>query len=668
MEAPLLLVVNLGASSSKLALFDGAELRQEANLPLDDDQAWLPLLDQLPLRREHLRRFLAEHGVEPGSLSAVAARGGMMKPLSRRGVIRVDEAMLDDLRSCRFGEHPSSLSALCAVEMLQEDGLETPVYVVDPVSVDTLCDEARLSGVPGITRRGRHHALNVHYVAVQVAERLKRPLHQLQLVVAHFGSGVSICSVRRGRVIDVNDAQLGEGPFSVSRAGSLPIEGLLQLAEQQTDHSALRRTLSRYSGMAGYTGTGDFRAIERRLEDGDNAALRSYDAMLFQSAKYVAAYAGSLGQRPDAVVITGAMLHSTRFLNDLRERISWIAPVYSYPGEAELQALADGVAGVIEGSETAFAYSEIPTPEEAPPHGFDELIRRAADCPPLGFVVAGAASHEVAETVSISHSQGFTGFVLVGVRADIEEHLAEAGVPINEVEIIDSTDIVADSIAEVQRRPGSVLVKGKCDTAALLRGVLGTLPHEEKPFLSHCAVFEDEISGRLIGLTDGGLNVAPDIHGKMGMLKNALAMFHALGHRRPHVMLAAGMEDKGQNIPAIRDGAEIVRLHREEGLWPDAVVDGPFGMDVALSAPAAMRKGIHSPVAGRADIIVTPNLEACNISVKLAVIYTGKPWGGLVMGGPFPVIVGSRADEVSNRVCSIALARLVAAGLQRREG
>ena len=224
MEAPLLLVVNLGASSSKLALFDGAELRQEANLPLDDDQAWLPLLDQLPLRREHLRRFLAEHGVEPGSLSAVAARGGMMKPLSRRGVIRVDEAMLDDLRSCRFGEHPSSLSALCAVEMLQEDGLETPVYVVDPVSVDTLCDEARLSGVPGITRRGRHHALNVHYVAVQVAERLKRPLHQLQLVVAHFGSGVSICSVRRGRVIDVNDAQLGEGPFSVSRAGSLPIE------------------------------------------------------------------------------------------------------------------------------------------------------------------------------------------------------------------------------------------------------------------------------------------------------------------------------------------------------------------------------------------------------------------------------------------------------------
>ncbi|MEZ5339267.1 MAG: butyrate kinase [bacterium] len=665
MDEQLILVVNLGASSSKLAIFRGHEMLQEDNLRLDDQQARMPLLEQLPLRLAQLRSFLLAHSLEIDRFSAVAARGGMMKPLSRRGVIRVDDAMLDDLRSCRYGEHPSSLSALCAVELLREGNAELPVFVVDPVSVDTLCDEARMSGVPGIERRGRHHALNVHHVAVQAAERLKRPLHQLQLVVAHFGSGVSICSVRRGRVVDVNDAQLGEGPFSVARAGSLPIEGLLQLAEDHEDHVALRRTLSRYSGMAGYTGTGDFREIERRLEEGDNAALRSYDAMLFQSAKYVAAYAGSLGQRPDAVVITGAMLHSTRFLNDLRERIAWIAPVYSFPGEAELQALADGVAGVLEGSETAFAYSEIPTPHEAPPHGFNELIRRAADCPPLGFVVAGAASQEVAETVAMAHAHGFSGFVLVGERSAVEQELAGAGVDRSTVEIIDSTDIVADAIREVQSRRGSVLVKGKCDTARLLRGVLGTLPHEEKPFLSHCAVFEDEISGRLIGITDGGLNVAPDINGKMGMLGNAIRMFHALGHRRPHAMLAAGMEDKGQDLPAIRDAVEMVRMHREEGRWADAVVDGPFGMDVALSAQAAMRKGIRSPVAGRADIIVTPNLEACNFSVKLAVIYTGQPWGGLVLGGPFPVIVGSRADEVANRVCSIALARLVSAGLDR---
>lgn len=666
MADALILVVNLGASSSKFALYRGHQAIAETSLALSDADARLPLTQQRPLRLLQLQGFLAEQQTEAEQLVALAARGGMMKPLSRRGVIRVDTQMLADLESARYGEHPSNLSALIATDLLSAAGLQRPVYVVDPVSVDTLCDAARLSGVPGIQRSGRHHALNVQYVASHAAERLGQPLHQLHLVVAHFGSGVSICSIRRGRVIDVNDAQLGEGPFSVTRAGSLPIEGLLQLAETHQDHTELRRILARQSGMAGYTGTGDFREIVRRLESGDSAAMRAYQGMLFQSAKYVAAYSGSLGRRPDAIVLTGAMMHSESFRNELRSRVDWIAPVLLFPGEAELQALADGVAGVLEGSETAFAYSEIPTPAEAPPHGFDELISRAVDCPQLGFVIAGADHPEVAETVAYCLGHGFSGFVLVGNRQQIEHELTDAKVDISSVEIIDSTDSVSDAIQAVQARPGSVLVKGQCDSAALLRGVLATLPHGEKPFLSHCAVFEDAISGRLIGITDGGLNVAPDLQGKQEILSNAIAMFQALGVRRPHAMLAAGMEDKGQDLPAISDAREIVRLHHA-GKWPEAVVDGPFGMEVALSSQAAMRKGIHSPVAGRADIIVTPNLESCNFSVKLAVIYTGQPWGGLILGGPFPVVLGSRADDVHNRVCSIALARLVTAGMPGRE-
>ena len=666
MEDGLILVVNLGAASSKFGLFQGRRMEAAQSVALSDDEARSSLQQQLPLRLQHLQDFLAGNGVEAASLAAVAARGGLMKPLSRRGVIRVDSAMLADLSSAAHGEHPSSLSALVARQLLDQTGLDCPLYVVDPVSVDTLCDDARLSGVPGLERRGRHHALNVNHVAQQAALQLGRPLHELQLVVAHFGSGVSICSMSAGRVVDVNDAQLGEGPFSVSRAGSLPIEGVLQLAEQSDDHRALRQRLARHSGMSGYTGTGDFLEIEKLLQRGDNAALRSYSAMLFQSAKYIAAYAGSLGRRPDAVVLTGALMHSERYRTDLQQRISWLAPVIVIPGEAELQALADGVAGVLEGSETAFDYSEIPTPAEAPPHGFDELIRRAADAAPVGFIVVGADQREIAETVARCHALGFSGFVLVGNEARIRELLEEADVDPRSVEIIDSSDIVRDAIAAVLSRPGSILMKGKCDSAALLRGVLGSLPDDERPFLSHVAVIEDAISGRLMGISDGGLNVSPDVRQKAGMLSNAIAMFRALGVRRPHAMLAAGMEDKGQDLPAISDAREIVRMHREEGMWPDAVVDGPFGMDIALSAQAAMRKGIRSPVAGRTDIIITPNLESCNISVKLAVIYTGNPWGGLVVGGPFPVIVGSRADEVANRVCSIALARLVSAGMARR--
>ena len=667
MPENLILVVNLGGASSKLALYSGHQALAESSIPLSDSEAGLPLAQQRSLRLLHLQRFLSEHDTAPASLAAVAARGGMMKPLSRRGVIIVDAQMLADLESARFGEHPSNLSALIATDLLASAGLQQAVYVVDPVSVDTLCDAARLSGVPDVQRRGRHHTLNVQHAAASAAEELDRPLHELQLVVAHFGSGVSICAMRNGRVIDVNDAQLGEGPFSVSRAGSLPIEGLLQLVEHEPDLQRLRHRLARQSGMLAYTGTGDFREIMQRLENGDAGAMRGYEAMLFQSAKYIAAYAGSLASRPHAVVLTGALMHSDRFRTELTARVDWLAPVLCYPGEQELAALAGGVAGVLEGSETAFAYGEIPTPAEAPPHGFDELIIRAVDCPALGFVVAGAEHPEIPETIRFCHGHGFRGFVLVGNAERIRKQLQEAGVDPGTLTVVDSASPVEDAVLEVQARPGSVLVKGACDTVALLRAVLGSLPREARPFLSHVAVIEDAISGRLLGITDGGLNLDPDLATKQGMLTNAIAMFRALGVRRPHVMFAAGMEDKGQQVPAITDAREIVRLHREAGRWPDAVVDGPYGMDVALSATNAMRKGIRSPVAGRADIVVTPDLESCNISVKLAVIYTGRPWGGLVVGGPYPVVLGSRADDVHNRVCSIALARLVAAGMAREK-
>ena len=662
MSEDLILVVNLGAATSKLALYSSRRAISEQSIPLEDAIARLPLAEQRPLRLQQLQQFLESQQTAAGQLADVAARGGMMKPLSRRGVIRVDEQMLNDLESARFGEHPSNLSALIASDLLSAAGLERPVFVVDPVSVDTLCDAARLSGVPEIQRRGRHHTLNVQHAASQAAEQLGRALHELNMVVAHFGSGVSICAMQRGRVIDVNDALLGEGPFSVYRAGSLPIDGLLQLAEQQPDMKALRQKLARESGMLAYTGTGDFREIMKRLDNGDAAAMRSYEAMLFQSAKYIAAYSGSLGEQPDVIVLTGALLHSDRFRLELTKRVDWLAPVLSLPGEEELAALAEGVASVLEGSETAFAYGEIPTPDEAPPHGFDELISRAVNCPPLGFVVAGGEHLEIPETIRYCHGHGFRGFVLVGNEAKIRAQLAEAGVDPATLTIIDSEQPVRDALAQVQARPGSVLVKGACDTVDLLRAVLGSLPHEQRPFLSHVAVIEDAISGRLMGITDGGLNLDPDLATKQGMLTNAIAMFRALGVRRPHVMFAAGMEDKGQSVPAITDAREIVKLHRA-GAWPDAVVDGPYGMDIALSATNAMRKGIKSPVAGRADIVITPDLESCNISVKLAVIYTGRPWGGLVVGGPYPVVLGSRADDVHNRVCSIALARLVSAGM-----
>lgn len=657
-----ILVINLGAVSSKIALFDGDSCVADRSYPLDDTQAKLPLAQQRALRLEHVRKFMADEAVDTAHLLAIAARGGLMKPLARPGVYRVDQPMVDDLMSERFGSHPASLSAPIAYDLAAELGGGAGVFVVDPISTDTLWDEARVSGVPEVQRFGRHHALNVRRAARHAAMQLGKPLYGCKLVVGHFGSGVSICTVDGGRVVDVNDAQLGEGPFSVARAGTLPIHGVLDLAYSAPERKKLEQRLSRAAGMCAYVGTSDFREVEKKLDAGDPEAHATYRAMVFQSIKYLAAAAGALGGQPDAIVLTGGLLKSRRFCADLVSGVAWLGRVETFPGEDEMAALAEGVNNVLLGREPAYVYAEAEHSAEVPPRDFAELVKRAAHAGGCKFVVAGGHLGEIAETVRYCAEHGITGFTLVGPQAEMAEMLKAEGVDSGQVTLVDSAEVVPDAIRIVRENPGSVLVKGNCNTAALLKSVLECLPKENRPFLSHIAVIESPAAGRLMAMTDGGLNVDPDLAKKIGIMHNALAAFIALGVKKPHVMLAAGMEDKGQDLPAIADAREIVKHHRA-GEWPQAVIDGPFGLDVAVNSEAAAIKGIKSAVAGRADIVVTPNLESCNFAIKAAVFYSGRPWAGLVVGGPFPVIVGSRSDDALSRVASIALAQLVAAGM-----
>jgi butyrate kinase len=657
-----LLVINLGAVSSKIALFDADKPIVELSFLLDDVQAKLPLKDQRELRLDHVRRFITESKLDTASLAAIAARGGLMKPLARSGVYRVDQSMVDDLLSERFGSHPASLSAPIGYDIAAELGTDVPVFVVDPISTDTIWDEARVAGVPEVQRFGRHHALNVHRAARHAAQRLGKPLHECSFVIGHFGSGVSICSVAGGRVVDVNDAQLGEGPFSVARAGTLPIRGVLDLAYGGMERKKLEQYLSRAAGLCAYVGTSDFREVEKMLDAGDAKAHAAYQAMVFQSVKYLAAAAGALGAKPDGIVLTGGLLKSKRFCEDLAHGVAWLARVEAFPGEDEMAALAEGVNNVLIGREPAYVYAEAEQAGEVAPRDFPELVKRAAHTGGCRFVVAGGHLGEIAETVRYCAQRGIHGFTLVGPEAETQAMLAAEGVDTNRVVLVDSAEIVPDAVSIVRSTPGSVLVKGNCNTAALLKAVLDCLPKENRPFLSHIAVLESPAAGRLMAITDGGLNLDPDRDKKIGIMENAIAAFRALGVKRPHVMLAAGMEDKGQDIPAIADAREIVKRHRA-GEWAHAVIDGPFGFDVAINAEAAAIKGIKSPVAGRADIMLTPNLESCNFAIKAAVFYSGRPWAGLVIGGPFPVIVGSRGDDAASRVASIALAQLVAAGM-----
>jgi butyrate kinase len=660
----LILAVNLGGTSSKFALYNGAECLAECSIPVAGADVKLPLADQRPKRLLHLREFLAAEAVDLTSLAAIAARGGLMKQLSRRGVYRVGKAMLDDLAGEKYGSHPSNLSSPIAYDLLEQEQLETPLFVVDPITIDTLADEARISGVPGIERAGRLHALNVFRAVRRAAEMLGAPVHECDFVVGHFGSGVSICTISGGRCIDVNDAQLGEGPFAMTRAGTLPLRRVLDLAYGEPERGKLERMLSREAGLSAYTGTADFREVEQKLSAGDAQALAAYSAMVFQSAKYIAAHAGSLGHPPDAVVLTGGLVQSERFAGDLTARVEWLAPVITLAGEDEMAALAEGVHRALTGLEPVLEYTEVPGPADAPPRTMEEVVGRATKGTDCSFIFVGGHHPEVAETVRHCHEHGISGFTLIGPEDEMVAQLAEEGVSMDNVELVDSTDVVADAMSRAQAQPGSVLVKGKCDTSALFKAVLQSLPDDHRPFLSHVAFIENALSGKLVGVSDGGLNVELDLEKKIAIMENAIRTLQAIGVAKPLVLLAAGMEDKGQDIPAIADAREIVRRHHA-GEWSDAVIDGPFGVDVGLCSEAAAMKGIKTPVAGLADIIITPNLESCNFGVKMMTLATGHPWAGVVAGGSVPMVVGSRSDDADARLCSIAMAQLIAAGLAR---
>ncbi|GAH47659.1 unnamed protein product, partial [marine sediment metagenome] len=226
-------VLNPGSTSTQLALFDrGGELWREEvrHRPEDLPREVVQQLDERWSAIEpHLQRIppppaLAVATGEAGGLSAVVGRGGPLKPLPG-GTYAVNDAMIADLTSARYGNHASNLGALLAREVARR--FDVPAYIVDPVTTDEFGPEARISGVPEIQRRCRSHALNIRAVGRRVAARLGRTLERTRFVVAHMGGGISVAALREGRIVDVNDALLGMGPFSPERAGALPLEGLL---------------------------------------------------------------------------------------------------------------------------------------------------------------------------------------------------------------------------------------------------------------------------------------------------------------------------------------------------------------------------------------------------------------------------------------------------------
>jgi len=255
------------------------------------------------------------------------------------GVYRINEGMKADLLAAKYGEHASNLGALIADAFARPLGI--PAFIADPVVVDELDDVARVSGNKLFKRNSIFHALNQKAVARRFAKERGRSYEELNLIVAHMGGGVSIGLHRQGRVVDVNQALNGEGPFSPERSGTLPAGDLAKLcfSGRYTQQEVLKMITGK-GGMVSFLGTNDMREVERMREEGNKEADLYYRAFVYQVGKYIGSLAAAACGKVDGIILTGGIAFWKELTDRITEMVSFIAPVVVYAGEGELEALA----------------------------------------------------------------------------------------------------------------------------------------------------------------------------------------------------------------------------------------------------------------------------------------------------------------------------------------
>jgi len=350
------LIINPGSTSTKIAIFEDENEIYSKTIRHDAEELaeYSSIFSQYQFRKKTIIDALIEEKIDMNALDLIMGRGGMLRPLIG-GVYIVNAKMLQDLESCEYGEHASSLGAKLALEI--GDPLGIPAYIVDPVVLDELEEIARISGIPEIKRKSIFHALNQKAVARKAAKELGSTYEKLNFVVAHLGGGISVGAHEKGRVIDVNNAVDGEGSFSPERSGGVPVGSIVKLCYSgKYTYNEMKKKITGKGGLLAYIGTSDGREVEKRIENGDENARLIYEAMAYQTAKEIGAYATVLKGKVDAIILTGGLLYDKNIKKWLLERIDFIAPIIVYPGEGEMAALAEGGLRILKGEEKPIIY------------------------------------------------------------------------------------------------------------------------------------------------------------------------------------------------------------------------------------------------------------------------------------------------------------------------
>lgn len=345
-----ILVIYPETITTQIALYKGTSLLFLKNIKHDPEV--LSNLGEpakkITFRTSEVLRELRENDAELKDIEFVVGRGGLLKPLNA-GVYEVNYKMVVDLRSGTEGWHHTNLGGLIAFEIAAEIGAKA--ILADPVSVDEMDDIARVSGHPLIERRSVFHSLNQKFFARKYAKAHHKKYDEVNLIMATVGmGGISVAAHKQGKVVDVNNAFDGEGAFSIKRTGSLPVGDLIKLAVSgKYSEKELRNMLTKEGGYVAYLGTDDINEIDALMEKGDEKALFISDACAYQVSKEIGAMYAVLEGDVDAIILTGNIFHSERFLENVQRRVGKIAEFALYPSVNDVEALAENAFLVMKG-------------------------------------------------------------------------------------------------------------------------------------------------------------------------------------------------------------------------------------------------------------------------------------------------------------------------------
>ncbi len=366
------LVVNTGSITTKFAYYrDGeAVLDQKLEHSVEELSQFADVMDQDQMRTDKILGALREKGIRLEDIDIVMARGGLFTPCIT-GVYNVNADMREVLSSSRDGNHACNLSALIGDNIAQEinalrdkEGIEPRygkcvAYVADPPMADEMLPECHVGGIPEFPRKTLFHALNTRAIMRQFLRDTGRKAEDTTAVICHMGGGVTISLHRAGKVIDTSHGLGGDGPITPERAGCCPPYPLIDMcfSGKYTKQEIKRKLIGR-GGAVAYFGTNDMRVIVQRAKEGIPEYVVFMKAFVLNIAKYIVAQAAVVDGKVDVIILTGGVAYSKDITDAIARKVDWVAPVRVYPGENELQSLAENGYIILAGETKIHTYDK----------------------------------------------------------------------------------------------------------------------------------------------------------------------------------------------------------------------------------------------------------------------------------------------------------------------